>query len=227
MDVAVDDPGRVEGAVDARELVVAGVGERRAPQIAGLGVDDGQLAHAVLGGQTAQPGQPLLAQPLPRVGHVGVEDQLEQLRMARQLGEQTLALVVAPEHLVGVADHARPAELADPVDHLRGLRAHQRQVAAVDHQVGRAGAQVRDDRLERGQVPVDVGDDGDAAQSLHQPWTISPSRSWRGPKARICRPLDPASNWRVTAGSTRIASSGSSSTMSSSSLTRPLPATTT
>jgi hypothetical protein len=65
------------------------------------------------------------------------------------------------------------------------------------------------------------------AQSLHQPMRTSPSPLWRGPKASISSPSDPASNCRVTSGATRSASSLSISTISSSSLTRPEPAMTT
>ena len=53
--------------------------------------------------------------------------------------------------------------------------------------------------------------------------TDSPSPGWCGPNARNSKPSLPASNARATSGSTRIASSGRTWMISSSSFRRPLP----
>src|SRR5207245_8413413 len=66
-----------------------------------------------------------------------------------------------PDRLVGVAQHAWPAELADAVDHLGRPGAVQGQVAAVDDQVWALALEVRDDVVECVQVALHVGDDGD------------------------------------------------------------------
>jgi cellulose synthase/poly-beta-1,6-N-acetylglucosamine synthase-like glycosyltransferase len=64
-------------------------------------------------------------------------------------------------------------------------------------------------------------------QSVHQSAMISPSPLRRGPKASTSRPSGPPSKLRITVGETRIASRRSIATMSSSSLMRPRPASTT
>lgn len=56
----------------------------------------------------------------------------------------------SPEHLVGVAYHARPTQLPDSVDHFRGTIAAGRQVPAVNHKIG---GRHLDDRLESSEVP--------------------------------------------------------------------------
>ncbi len=68
-----------------------------------------------------------------------------------------------PEQLVDVTDHAWPAELADEVDHLSGLAAADREITAVDDPRYPPALEVGDDRVKRGEVPVDVGDDREHA----------------------------------------------------------------
>jgi hypothetical protein len=71
-------------------------------------------------------------------------------------------LVRTPEQLVGVADHAVPGELANPIDHFGRAGAHEREVATVQDQVGTPMIEVCGNRLERGEIAVNVGDQRDA-----------------------------------------------------------------
>ena len=89
------------------------------------------------------------------------------------------------------------------------------------------GAPIRGTDLPADQLAhaLDAVDLDSRHQSVHQSWTISPSPSWRAPQARTSMPSSPASQERVTPGATRIASRVSTSTISSSSLKRPLPLT--
>jgi hypothetical protein len=61
--------------------------------------------------------------------------------------------------LVHVADHTRPASLADQRQALGRPRTVENEVAAVDDQVGSDRIEVSEHRLESSQVAVDVGHD--------------------------------------------------------------------
>lgn len=71
-------------------------------------------------------------------------------------------LLSSPEGLVGIPDHAGPPQLAHPVDDRRRLRAHEREIPTVQHDVGCPALDVGDDRVEGRQAAVDVGDDRDS-----------------------------------------------------------------
>jgi hypothetical protein len=66
---------------------------------------------------------------------------------------------VPPQHLVGVADDARPVQLTYPVNHLTRLPPRECQVATMQHPLNAAAVEVGDNRLERDEVAVDVRDD--------------------------------------------------------------------
>jgi hypothetical protein len=93
---------------------------------------------------------------------VSGEDRLEQPAQLRRPCLLVGALLRTPQDLVGVSDDTGPAQLSDPVDHLARLSAAERQIAALEDQVGSAPLDVRDDGIESGEVPVNVGDDREA-----------------------------------------------------------------
>jgi uncharacterized protein involved in exopolysaccharide biosynthesis len=71
---------------------------------------------------------------------------LQLRQLTRKLGQR-----LGPEkHFIGIANHALPAEIANPIHDLRGTRSTVRQIAAVKDQVGRSLPQIRQDGLERG-----------------------------------------------------------------------------
>src|ERR1700691_1961455 len=78
------------------------------------------------------------------------------------LGGKFLERLGADEHLVGVAEDAGPAEVADAVEDFNRTGAAVGEVASVINEVGRLIAQVREDSFEGGEVAVDVRKDGDA-----------------------------------------------------------------
>jgi hypothetical protein len=61
-----------------------------------------------------------------------------------------------PEQLVGVADHAWPSQLADPVHTFCWSRSHQGQIAAVHHEVGAAASDVGYHRPQRSPVAMNI-----------------------------------------------------------------------
>lgn len=66
-----------------------------------------------------------------------------------------------PEHLIGIADDARPVSVAKEVNDLRRARPVGRQISSEDYEVGRDQFQVCGDRFEGRQVAVNVGDECD------------------------------------------------------------------
>ena len=97
------------------------------------------------------------------------------------------------------------------------LRAGRARQVRPPRGIGRAGSADELDGPERGPG---------AAQS-QKPCICSASPAWRGPNASISSPSSPASKALTTDGPTRMASIVARSTISSSSLTRPLPESTT
>ena len=65
-----------------------------------------------------------------------------------------------------VAAHRRQAELDQAVGREGGLEGAGQAVAQVDDKVGRVPPQIQDDRLERLEVPMDVGHHGNAHGQL-------------------------------------------------------------
>jgi len=66
------------------------------------------------------------------------------------------------EHFVGISNHALPAEIANLIHNLRGTRTPISQIPAVKNQIGRRLPQIRQDRLKRRSIAVDVRYDCDA-----------------------------------------------------------------
>ena len=75
-----------------------------------------------------------------------------------------------------------------------------RQVAAVEDQVGRGLAQIREDRLERGSIPVDIGYDGDAHDSNPVPWhyDLTGLARWREARPQRIAIIYPMRNLEAT-----------------------------
>ena len=137
MDVPVDGDVAAEGTVPGRQLLLAGVRRRRPPEVAGGGMDQPEIALVAPLGEAAQPGDPVLAQALRRPWCQDPEHVLSQ-PVGAGAAAVTFGLPVgAPEHLVGVADDALPAELADAVDDLGRAGTGDGQIAAVEDEVGR------------------------------------------------------------------------------------------
>src|SRR5450759_1229280 len=111
--------------------------------------------------QAAQPCEPLFSQRF--TGHR--RHLPDHGPKSMQLGRLTGKLLERPrhgEHVVRIAGHAWPAEIANAVHDLHGTGTSVSQIAAVEDQVGRSLAQIRQDRFKRGSIAVDVGYDGDA-----------------------------------------------------------------
>src|SRR5437899_1383268 len=169
VDVAEDGDPRAEGAEGALEVGVAGVRQHHLPEVARHGVDDRDpIAVPPLRGRGLEPGHALLAEPVRVPGDVPVEP-------GREAGLNTRRQAV-PNDGVDVPDHPGPAELPNPVDALGGPRAADDQVAALHDEVGRPALEIGDDRVERREVAVDVGDDRDSGTG-HDYWT---------PRVRSC-----------------------------------------
>jgi hypothetical protein len=97
---------------------------------------------------------------------------LEFGQLTRKLGER-----LGPEkHLIRIANHSRPSEIANAVHNFHRTGTAVRQIAAVQNQVGCGLSQIRQDRLKGSSIAVYVGDDCDA----HVLW----------PVALVLRPLD-------------------------------------
>ena len=119
-------------------------------------VDQRDVSVTVLLRQLAQPRDPLLAELVVGDRGVHVEQQPQQRPESRRAFLEAGAPLGHPQQLVGVADDAGPAQLADQVDDFGSLTTHQCKVAAVDDLLDAAALDVRDDGLERCQVAVDV-----------------------------------------------------------------------
>jgi hypothetical protein len=78
--------------------------------------------------------------------------------LARELFER----LGTKKHFIRIARHAPPAQAADAIRNLRGMRAAIGEIAAVEDQVGRCLAQIRQNCFEGREIAVNVGYDGDA-----------------------------------------------------------------
>jgi hypothetical protein len=112
-------------------------------------------------------------------GGVPVVDQPQQLGQFRRALQLRVERLWSPEEFVGVADHARPAELADAIDHLGRLAAAQCEVASMQDALNAAPLEVGGHRVERGEVAMDVGDDRQAHADMTVP-TRSTAETTRG-----------------------------------------------
>ena len=92
-----------------------------------------------------------------------------QRRTGEAIGGREAGRVVVKQPAVVIAAHHRQSQ---GVETFRGLAWPQRAgdvVAQVDRGIGATGANVGDHRLEREQVGVNVGDDGEADRTLLWP----------------------------------------------------------
>jgi len=78
-------------------------------------------------------------------------------------GERRIAPDPHPQKVVVVAEHHRPAQGVDPLEHLGALRTAVDHVAVHDHELRLDRLQILDHGLQRRQVAVNVGEHGDAA----------------------------------------------------------------
>jgi hypothetical protein len=122
-------------------------------------VHDRDSLDPEFGREGSQPRQARLADLLERERRVGVEQPTQQRMKLRSTVALAGVLLPMPQKLVGVPYDARPAQLADPVDHFSRARTHEREIAAVNHAIDRTARDVVDHRLEGGEVPVYVADD--------------------------------------------------------------------
>ena len=100
------------------------------------------------------------------------------------LGRLFFARVRVEQERVGVAEHDGAGELAQQRDDLRRLGAALDHVAEADDLVDRIALEVREHRLERDGVPVDVGDQrGADVASVRR----TGDRSLRSGDGRACR----------------------------------------
>src|SRR5271157_394758 len=99
----------------------------------------------------ALPGWP---PPSPLSRRRGSADWAMTRELCQRLGSE--------KHLVRIANYPAPAEIADPVHNFHGTCTGVGQIAAVEDQVRSGLPQIRQDRLKRGSVAVDVGRDCDA-----------------------------------------------------------------
>ena len=96
------------------------------------------------------------------------------MRQLRHAAHELVEHLRLPQHLVGVALNARPASFAHTVEHLDGAVAAGNQVAALDDEVGSNLLEVRNHRFQRGEIAVNVGNDGEAHEkNLDQPSAVS------------------------------------------------------
>jgi hypothetical protein len=160
--VAVDGDRDAPGTIGLAESVVGGVVRNDRPAVTGDGVDDSNAVAAPLQRQARQPGGALGSQQLPaarrRLGYEAAR-LLWHLALIRQGG-------------IGVAEDARPPELADPIDDLDRVGAAERQVTTQDDDARSNLLEVGEDGLEGGQVAMDVRDDRDP----HSVDTLSDAR---------------------------------------------------
>ena len=77
------------------------------------------------------------------------------------LGDRFLAGVECEQEVVGVSHHGRAAELTQPLEALRRLRAALRVVAEADDAIDVLLDQVGEERVERDRVAVDIREDRD------------------------------------------------------------------
>lgn len=84
---------------------------------------------------------------------------VSECRRAVQLDR---ALLGTPQQLVGIAQHPGPSQRSDAIDDLGGPWAHQREIASVHNLIDPATRDVIDHGIERGEVAVNIGNDGDA-----------------------------------------------------------------
>ena len=115
--------------------------------------------------QGTQPFEPLLSECVAG-SRRHLRDRGPQGLQMRRLRRKLRQRFRSKQHFIRIAQHARPAQIADAIHDLHRSRAAVGQIATVENQVGRSLPQIRQDRLERGQVAVDVGYDGDARHDI-------------------------------------------------------------
>jgi len=125
MDVPIQHSARPQRPIYRLELLIIGVGHRRAPQLPGAGMHDCDVLDAQFDRQLPQPREPLLTDPFARIRGVRLEQPSQQRPQTRRAIALALLLFGAPQQLVGVAEHSLPAELADAIDHLGRSGPHQ------------------------------------------------------------------------------------------------------
>jgi hypothetical protein len=163
VDVAVDHERRVQLGVRLEQIRVAVVGHRRSPQVARRGMHQREIPVLILARELSEPRKPFFAEQLARGGALLVEQRSQERDELRRTLHLLRERLRPPQHLVGVAHHARPAQLAHQVDHLGRLPAAQSEVAALQHAGNAAPLEVGDHRLECDEVAVDVRDDRERA----------------------------------------------------------------
>src|SRR6187431_1450072 len=78
-----------------------------------------------------------------------------------------------PQHLVSVAAHAGPVHVADTVDDFCRTRPAAHQVTTMHDKVNADLFQIRDHRLQCGEVGVDIGDNRDSHRQRGAPyWSL-------------------------------------------------------
>jgi hypothetical protein len=110
--------------------------------------------------QAAEPLNATRAKCVPGAFHIGEHCVPRRLELREAIRNRSQRLG-SPQNFVGVSDDAGPVETLDEVDDFGGSGAAANQVAGVDDDVGTNFTDVRDHRLKRGQISVDVGNDCD------------------------------------------------------------------
>jgi hypothetical protein len=103
-------------------------------------MQDRPVPDASLGGKPVQPGDVLVVEQGAGGWCVAVEQQREEGGELRRSRPLAVVLVGALEQLVGVPEHAVPAQARDAIDDGRRPRPHEGEVTAVDHDVPRVVA---------------------------------------------------------------------------------------
>ncbi len=146
-----------ERRINLLQLRVARFRHRCAPATLGTGMDQSHRTMNLLKRQPAQPREPFFSQRFPsRRRHFF--NQIADWRPAKKLRQR----LRPKEHLIGIAKHPLPAEIANLIDNFHGTRSAMRQIAAVEDQVGRSFAQIRQHCVERSPIPVNIGYNRDA-----------------------------------------------------------------
>jgi hypothetical protein len=115
-----------------------------------------QALLSVLVGQAAKPVDPFVSDQLACGRRVVLEQYAQKVAQLRGLSLLDGALLGPPEHLIGISEDALPAELTYEVYYLCWLAAGEREIATLENTVYMSALDIRDHRLERGQVAVDV-----------------------------------------------------------------------
>ena len=115
-------------------------------------------------GRASQPREPLLSQRCTR-RRADLTNRRPKRRRRFRLAREILQRLGPRQHLIRIADHALPAEIANAIYNLHRTRSAVGQVPSVENQIGRSLPQVRQHRLKRSEVAVDVRYDRDTHHS--------------------------------------------------------------